>query len=109
MDQYWTRNEQEQYTQRMEDEHHRQNKRIENLEKNYEQLTELTISVRDMTKTIGTMSEDIKAQGEQISKIISEPADRWQRVKEKALDTVVGIIVGALVVALFSLVVPYIK
>ena len=110
MDQnFWTRYEQEQYSQRMEDEHHRQNKRIEILEENYKQLTELTISVREQTMTINTMSQEIKRQGEQISKIVSEPANRWQRIKDKAIDTVVGIIIGALVVAVFVLISPHIK
>lgn len=106
---YWTRVEQEQYAQRMEDEHHRQNRRIEILEENYQQLTELTISVQKQTMIIDTMSKEIKRQGEQIGKIVNEPAKQWQRVKEKAIDTAVGIIVGALVVGLIVLMMPYIK
>ena len=106
---YWTRNEQEQYAQRMEDEHHRQNKRIEILEENYKQLTELTMSVREQTMVIDTMSKELKRQGEQINKIVSEPANRWRKIKDKAIDTAVGIIIGALVAGLFILTSQYIK
>lgn len=105
---FWTRNEQDQYSQRMEDEHHRQNKRIDILEKNYGQLTELTMSVREQTMVMDTMSKELKRQGEQISKIISEPADRWKKVKDKAIDTAVGVIIGALVVGLVVLISQYI-
>lgn len=106
---YWTYKEQEQYAQRMEDEHSRQNRRIEILEENYKQLTELTICVKEQTMTIDTMSKEIKRQGEQIGKIISEPSDQWQRIKDKSIDTIVGIVVGALVVGFFFLMVPHIK
>ena len=109
MDQYLTIVEHKEYAKRMEDEHHRQNKRIEILEENYKQLTELTMSVREQTMIINTMSQEIKRQGEQISKIVNEPANRWQRIKDKAIDTVVGVIVGALIVAVFVLITPYIQ
>lgn len=107
-DGFWTRNEQSQYAQRMEDEHHRQNKRIEILEENYKQLTELTMSVREQTMVINTMSEEIKRQGEQISRLVSEPASRWEKIKDKAIDTAVGVVIGALVVGLFILTSQYI-
>lgn len=109
MDQYLTIVEHKEYAKRMEDEHYRQNKRIEILEENYKQLTELTMSVREQTMIINTMSQEIKRQGEQISKIVNEPANRWQRIKDKAIDTVVGVIVGALIVAVFVLITPYIQ
>ena len=108
MEQYWTRHEQEQYSQRMEDEHHRQNRRISILEENQKQLTELTICVRNQTQTLDVMSKKVDKQGEKLEKIVNEPITQMQRIKEKAIDTAVGIIVGALVVGIVLLVSQYI-
>lgn len=108
-DAFWTRHEQEQYSHRMEDEHGRQNKRIEILEENYKQLTDLTLSVREQTMMINAMSAELKKQNEKIDKITSTPADRSQRIKDKAIDTVVSVIVTALVVGLFLLTAQYIQ
>lgn len=108
MDEYWSRHEQEQYAQRMEDEHHRQNRRIGILEENYKQLTELTLCVKTQTMTLDNISKKVDKQGEQIEKIVNEPINQAQRVKEKAIDTAVGIIVGALVVGVVLLVAQYI-
>lgn len=108
-EEFWTRHEQEQYSRRMEDEHSRQNKRIEILEENYKQLSELTMSVREQTMVIDNMSKEIRRQGEQINLIVSEPSDRWRRIKDKAIDTAVGIIIGALVVGVVILVAQYIQ
>lgn len=102
---YWTRNEQEQYSHRMEDEHHRLNRRVEILEKNYEQLTELTMCVREQTMTLDNMAKEVKRQGDQISKIVNEPIRQWGRVKDKAVDVVVGIIFGALASAILTIIV----
>lgn len=104
---YWTKAEQEQYSQRMEDEHHRQNKRIETLESNYERLTELTMCVQKQTLLLDNMSKEIKSQGEKINSIINVPNKQWQRVKDKSLDTAVGIIAGAIVVAIFAIIYQY--
>lgn len=93
---YWTRIEQEQYSRRMEDEHHRVNKRIGILEKNYEQLTELTMCVREQTMTLDNMAKEVKRQGDQISAVINAPAKRWDRAKDKAIEVLVGLIVGGL-------------
>ena len=109
MDDYILRAEHEQYIKRMEDEHHRMNRRIEILEGNYGQLTELTLCVKTQTMTLDNISKKVDKQGEQIEKIVNEPIKQVHRIKEKAIDTVVGILVGALVVGLCVLIVPYIK
>lgn len=108
MEEYWTRHEQEQYSQRMEDEHNRQNRRISILEENQKQLTELTICVRNQTQTLDVMSKKVDKQGEKLEKIINEPVTQMQRIKEKAIDTAVGIVVGALVVGIVLLISQYI-
>lgn len=106
---FWTRCEQEQYTRRMEDEHNRQNRRIGILEENYKQLTELTLSVREQTMMINTMSAELKKQNEKIDKITNVSVDRMQRFKDKAIDTAIGVVVTALVVGLFLLAAQYIQ
>lgn len=109
MDDYVTRKEYEEHNRRMEDEHRRMNRRLEIAEENYAQLTELTLCVKTQTMTLDSMSKKVDKQGEQIEKIVNEPVNQVHRIKEKAIDTVVGILVGALVVGLCVLIVPYIK
>lgn len=106
---YISRQEHNEFAQRMEDEHHRQNRRIGNLEENYKQLTELTLCVKTLTMTLDTMSKKVDKQGEQIDKIVNEPVNQVHRIKEKAIDTAVGIVVGALVVGLVCLVALFIQ
>ena len=109
MENFITRLEHEEFAKRMEEEHNRQNHRIGNLEKNYEQLTELTICVKEQTMTLDNMAREVKSQGEKLEKITGEPARVAQRIRDKAIDTVVGVIVGAAIVALFFIISPYIK
>ena len=48
----------EEFTKRMEDENHRQNKRIENLEKDTKQVVEIASSVRELALSIKQMAEN---------------------------------------------------
>lgn len=109
MENFITRMEHEEFAKRMQEEHNRQNHRINILEKNYEQLTELTICVKEQTMTLDNMAKEVKCQGEKLEKITGEPARIAQRIRDKAIDTIVGVIVGAVVVALFFIISPYIK
>ena len=109
MENFIPRQEHEEFAKRMEEEHRRQNHRITNLEKNYEQLTELTMCVKEQTMTLDNMAKEVKSQGEKIEKITTEPIRQAQRIRDKAIDTIVGVIIGALVVAIFSIIFPYIK
>ena len=54
------------------------------------------------------MTEDMlaeqKEQSKRIQRLEEEPGDAWRELKKKALDTVVGIVVGALATGLIYMI-----
>lgn len=94
MDNVWSRHEQEQYAQRMEDEHKRQNHRIGELEKALEQNNKLLISVEKLALNMENMQKEQKEQGERLEKLESRDGEMWRKVVSYAITAVIGIVVG---------------
>ena len=103
-----TREEHEEFSKRMDDEHRRQNKRIEILEESVEQINSIATSTERLATSMESMLKEQERQGKRLDAIEKEPANAWQRVKSKALDTAVGIIAGALVTGAVIMIVQYI-
>lgn len=109
MEDYVSRREHEEFARRMEEEDHRQNRRLELLEDNVRQIGGLTMSVEKLACTMESMVKEIHSQGERLDSIEQEPADQWQRMKQKAVETAVTVIVTALVIGAVILVAQYIR
>ena len=69
MDTAITRAEHEEFCRRMEDEHHRLNKRMELLENNVKQIGDLNVSVANLASSMNRMLEEQKKQGERLEVI----------------------------------------
>ena len=69
MDNYISRAEHEEFVRRMDEEHHRQNRRIELLEEAVQQNGKLTISVEKMAVSLQTMGETLAAQGDRLESL----------------------------------------
>lgn len=93
---------------RLHDEDKRQNRRIELLEETVKSIQELTISVHELAHDMKQMLEEQREQGVRLDKLEQEPADTWQRIKVKALDTAVGLIAGAVVTGAVIMAAQYI-
>ena len=120
---YITRPEHDEFAQRMKSEHERlseedkrQNHRIDELEENVKEIHKLTVSMERMSANMQSMLEAIERQGNLIEKQTSridnmerEPAGRWKGIKDRAIDTAVGVIITAIVIGLFALAAQYIK
>lgn len=111
-----SRAEHEEFCKRMEEEHHRQNRRIELLEESIRQIGSIATSVEKLAMNMEGMVREQERQGEALDKqserldaLEKEPADTWQRIKTKALDTAVGLIAGALATGAVIMIAQYIR
>lgn len=105
---YISRQEHEEFCRRMEDEHHRQNRRLGLLEEEVRQISSIALSVEKLATNMEGMLKEQERQGERLDKLEKEPGDTWQHIKAKALDTAVGLIAGAVVTGLAVMAVQYI-
>lgn len=94
MDTPITRAEHEEFKKRMEDEDHRQNKRLEAIEEEVRQIRELTVSVAKMAQSLETMTEEQKKQGERLEKIENRDGEKWRTTVAEILKIALGIVLG---------------
>jgi len=103
MDDTINRQEFEQFAKRLEDEDNRQNRRIQILEDNMKSLSNLTISVEKMAVNMEAMVKEQAKQGERLSKLEMEPAERWNTMKRTIFTSIVSTIGGALAAGLIMM------
>lgn len=94
MDTPISRAEHEEFAKRMEEEHRRQNKRIDLLEKSVENINNLTVSVRELATNMKNMSEELQSQGEKLETLESRDGEMWRKVTGYIITVVIGIVVG---------------
>lgn len=89
-----SREEHEEFRKRMEDENHRQNRRIELLEGSVQQIGKLTSSVEKMATSLQSMVKEQEQQGKRLTALESRDGEMWRKVVTYAVTAVVGIAVG---------------
>lgn len=94
MDDYITRAEHEEFKLRMEQENHRQNRRIETLEENTQQITQLTVSVEKLAQSIELMVSEQKQQGKRLETLESRDGEMWRKVTGYVVTTIAGLVIG---------------
>lgn len=101
MEDFLSRKEHQEFEKRMEDEHRRQNHRIELLEKATEQNNKLLISVERLALSMEGMQEEQKEQGEQLEKqsdrigvLESRDGEKWRDAAKNAGSCILGILIG---------------
>lgn len=94
MDTPISRAEHDEFAKRMEEEHRRQNKRIDLLEKSVENINNLTVSVRELATNMKNMSEELQSQGEKLETLESRDGEMWRKVTGYIITVVIGIVVG---------------
>lgn len=116
MEDYIKRAEHDEFSRRIDAEERRQNKRLDILEENSKQIGTLVVAIERMACNMESMSKEQKRQGEildeqkeQIEKIEHEPGNTWKNIKQKAIDTAVGAIIGALTCGIVVILATYIK
>ena len=91
-----TRAEHEEFCRRIEAEDNRQNERLEILEEQTKQFTDLVLSVRELAQSVKQLAEIQKAQGEKLDELESRDGDMWRRVSGYVITSIIGLVVGYL-------------
>lgn len=89
-----SRAEHNEFVKRMEEEHNRQNKRLELLEKQSEQFTDIALSVKELAISVKQMAEEQKVQGTKLEKLEGRDGEMWRKVVGYVITAVVGILIG---------------
>ena len=91
-----TRAEHEEFCKRVEAEDNRQNKRLEILEEQTKQFTDLVLSVRELAQSVKQLAEIQKTQGEKLDELESRDGEMWRRVSGYLITSIIGLVVGYL-------------
>lgn len=94
MGEFVTRAEYEEHNLRMEDEHKRQNRRIDLLEKATEQNNKLLVSVEKLALSMENMQREQQEQGERLEILESRDGEMWRKATGYIMTAIIGIIVG---------------
>mgnify|MGYP007124424977 CR=1 FL=1 len=91
---YVGREEHTEFAKRIEDEQHRQNRRIELLEENTKQINALTISVEKLAQSIELMVGEQKQQGKRLETLENRDGEMWRKVTGYVVTAIIGIVLG---------------
>lgn len=94
MDTTISRAEHEEFAKRIEEENHRQNRRLEILEKNMQQLAALTSSVEKLAYSIEGMVKEQESQGNRLEKLESKDGEKWRSVSSYVITVIIGLVLG---------------
>ena len=91
-----TRAEHKEFCKRLEEEDNRQNKRLEILEEQTKQFTDLVLSVRELAQSVKQIAETQKVQGEKLDELENRDGEMWRRVSGYVITSIIGLVVGYL-------------
>lgn len=91
---YVTLVEYKEHNARMEDEHKRQNHRLELLEKATEQNNKLLISVEKLALSMENMQKELKEQGDRVDVLESRDGETWRKLVADVIKVVISISIG---------------
>ena len=81
---------------RVEAEEHRQNKRLEILEEQTKQSTDLVLSVRELAQSVKQLAETQKEQGEKLDELENRDGEMWRKVSGYVITAIIGLVLGYL-------------
>lgn len=97
MEDYVSRKEHEEFVRRIEDEEHRQNRRIEELERATKEINQLTLSVEKMAMSTEAMAKELNSQGKRLKELEDIPGDNWTSMKSGIINAIAAAIGGGVV------------
>ena len=89
-----SREEHQEFARRQDEENHRQNRRIEELEENARQIGALTTSVEKMASSMESMLRELEKQGKRLEVLEGRDGAMWRKVTGYIVTTVAGLAVG---------------
>ena len=91
---YVRREEHTEFARRIQEEEHRQNRRIELLEESVKQNTALTLSVEKLANNMKNMANEQMRQGKRLEALEGRDGDMWRTVVKYVLTTILGLVIG---------------
>ena len=91
---YVGREEHTEFAKRIEDEQHRQNRRIELLEEAVKQNEALTLSVEKLANNMKNMANEQIKQGERLEALEGRDGEMWRTVVKYVLTAALGLVIG---------------
>ena len=88
------REEHTEFARRIQEEEHRQNRRIELLEESVKQNTALTLSVEKLANNMENMANEQMRQGKRLEALEGRDGDMWRTVVKYVLTTILGLVIG---------------
>ena len=88
------REEHTEFARRIQEEEHRQNRRIELLEESVKQNTALTLSVEKLANNMENMANEQMRQGKRLEALEGRDGDMWRTVVKYVLTTIFGLVIG---------------
>ena len=82
------------YKNRIEQEDHRQNGRIKELEESTKQINALTVSIEKLAQSVESMVREQEAQGKRLVSLESRDGEMWRKVVGYVATAIIGIVVG---------------
>ena len=91
---YISRREHNEFCKRIEEENHRQNRRLELLEESFEQQKELTVSVQKLALSMESMLKEPAKQGKRLETLEGRDGAKWRNVTGYIITFIVGLVVS---------------
>ena len=83
------------------------NHRIYDLEKQQQQIQDLTISVQNLATSVKNMVEVQKVHSDRLAELEDKPAQNWNSMTRTAFTTIISAIAGAAALAFINSIVPF--
>lgn len=94
MDTPITRAEHEEFVRRIEDEEHRQNRRLDIVEGNVSELMKLTASIERLATNMENMVKEQERQGDRLETLEARDGKKWRQASGYVVTTIIGIVIG---------------
>ena len=96
MDTPITRAEHEEFVRRVEQEHRRLDKRLENIEDEHKQITDLVVSVNKLAVSMEVMSNEQKAHNKKLDALEARDGEKWRQMVGYIVCAVAGLVIGSI-------------
>lgn len=88
------------FAKRIEAEDERQNKRISKLEDAVGQMTELTVSVKELASNMASMAKEQSKFGDRLEAIENKPSQNWDKLMWTIAGALIAGIIGYLIASM---------
>ena len=85
------------------------NHRIDDLEKQQQQIQDLTMSVQELAMSVKNMVEVQKNHSDKLAELEERPAQNWNTMTRTAFTTIISAIAGAAALAFINSIAPFLK